>query len=217
MIQKRSAGLALLGWVCVAWLGLMGGASPAAAKIKTATFNRCASFAIAIPDLGPSSTSPNPVASFAMRVGVRRFKGKPQDGVVTAINSIGVRINHTDAGDLAMFLISPGGRAITLASYRDQSSNNSGDGYGTGPASCAGSLVQFGDAFGASITTPGNTGQSAPITGSFRPEQPLSTFIGGPARGFWTLIVQDNSNLDVGQINALSLNFTYRYRAKKRR
>ena len=82
---------------------------------------------------------------------------------------------------------------------------------------CSGSRVDFGDAFSTSITTPGNTGLDTPITGSFRPEQPLSTFVGGPARGFWTLIVQDVQAQDVGQINALSMSFTYRYKAKKKK
>ena len=63
----------------------------------------------------------------------------------------------------------------------------------------------------------GNTGLNAPITGAFSPEQPLSAFVGGPARGFWTLIVQDVQAQDVGQINALSLSFTYRYKAKKKK
>jgi len=217
MIQKRCARLALLACAGLASLGLVAGASPAAGKTKQATFNRCVSVAVAIPDLGPTGTSPNPVASLAMRVGVRRFRGRHQDGVVTAFHSVGVRINHTDIGDLALYLISPGGRAIALASYRDQSSNDSGNGYGSGPANCAGSLVVFGDGLGISITSPGNTGVGAAITGSFMPEQPLSTFDGGPARGFWTLVVQDNANQDIGQINALSLNFTYRYKAKPKR
>jgi hypothetical protein len=145
--------------------------------------------------------------------------------VITAFQSAGVRISHTDDGDLSLFLVSPGGRAVALATFRDQSSNKdsqgrpspSGDGYGTGSMSCSGSLVQFGDGFPTSITTPGNTGLDAPITGSFAPEQPLGTFVGGPAKGFWTLIVQDVQGGDIGQINALSLNFTYRYKAKKRR
>jgi subtilisin-like proprotein convertase family protein len=150
-------------------------------------------------------------------VNVPKFKGKRQDGVVTGVDSVGVRISHDDDGDLLLFLVSPGGRAIALSTYRDQSTDNSGNGYGAGPANCSGSLVSFGDASAGSITTPGNTGNGTPITGSFRPEQPLSTFGGGPARGFWTLIVYDNFRNDVGQINALSLDLTYRYRTKAKR
>jgi hypothetical protein len=78
-------------------------------------------------------------------------------------------------------------------------------------------INQFGDGFSESITTPGNTGDNAPIVGSFRPEQALSTFVGGPARGYWTLIVQDVAGGDIGQIDALSLNLTYRYKARRGR
>jgi hypothetical protein len=147
-------------------------------------------------------------------VTVPRFKKKPQDGVVTGFGSAGVRISHTDDGDISLFLISPGGKAITLSSRNDDSSN-SGDGYGTGAASCAGSPVTFGDGFTTPIQTPGNTGNDAPIIGSFRPEQPLRTFVGGPARGNWTLLVLDFSAGDTGSINGVSLNFNYRYRALK--
>jgi hypothetical protein len=162
-----------------------------------------------------------------MPVSVPKFKGRSQNGTITAFNSAGVRISHTDDGDLALFLVSPGGRAVALATYRDQSTNvdpdpphdprPSGDGFGSGAASCSGSRVDFGDRFPTSITTPGNTALDAPITGSFSPEQPLSTFVGGPARGFWTLLVQDVQFQDVGQINALSLSFTYTYKANKKK
>jgi subtilisin-like proprotein convertase family protein len=138
---------------------------------------------------------------------------------------VGVRISHTDDSDLALFLVSPGGRAVALDTYRDESTNldsegrpaPSGDGLGAGPPSCSGSVVRFGDRFPTSIVAPGNKALDAPITGSFSPEQPLSTFVGGPARGFWTLLVQDVQFQDVGQINALSLSFTYAYKAKKKK
>jgi len=221
MIKKRCARLVLLACVGCTSLGLLAPAT-ATAKVKKATFNRCVSAAVAIPDGPPAGTTAlNPAASFAVRVKVPKFRGTRQNGVVTRFHSAGVRISHTDDGDLALFLVSPGGRAVALATYRDQSSDRdpnddtprpSGDGYGAGLLNCSGSIVQFGDAFPTSIATPGNTGVGAPITGTFGPEQPLSTFVGGPARGFWTLIVQDVQNRDVGQINALSLNFTYRYK-----
>ena len=182
---------------------------------------------MAIPDgPAPGTMALNPVASFPVFAKVPKFKDRPQNGVVTAFHSAGVRISHTDDGDLALFLVSPGGTAVALATYRDQSTNKdpetgdpspSGNGYGSGAASCSGSLVQFGDAFPTSIARPGNTSLNAPIRGSFRPEQSLTSFVGGPARGFWTLIVQDVQAQDVGQINAVSLNFTYSYKVKKKR
>jgi Proprotein convertase P-domain len=226
MIKKRSARLAALASSVCLSLCLLALPASAPAKTKTAQFIQCVSTAVPIPDgPAPGSTATNPAASFAVPVGVPKFKGRPQDGTITAFNSAGVRISHTDDGDLALFLVSPGGRAVALATYRDQSSNvdkegqpsPSGDGYGSGAPSCAGSRVDFGDRFPTSIATPGNTGLDTPITGSFSPEQPLSTFVGGPARGFWTLIVQDVQSDDVGQIDAFSLSFTYAYKAKKKK
>jgi hypothetical protein len=215
VIKKQWSCLVLLACVGCLSFGLLA-PNVAAAKRKKATFNQCANAAVAIPDGPlPGTNALNPVASFAVRVKVPKFRGRHQSGVITSFHAAGVRISHTDDGDLALFLVSPGGRAIALATYRDQSTddpNPSGDGYGAGPLNCSGSLVQFGDTFATSIATPGNAGVGTPLTGSFSPEQPLSAFAGGPARGFWTLIVQDVQNRDVGQINALSLNFTYRYK-----
>jgi subtilisin-like proprotein convertase family protein len=212
MIQKRSARMALLACAGVASLGLMAGASPAAAKTvtKTATFNQCVNFAVPIIDQD-SSTSATTADAAAIPVSVPKFKGKPQDGLVTALTSLGTRITHTDDGDLELLLVSPGGKAVSLSQFND--GNSSGDGWGTGAASCAGSLVLFGDAFPTSILTPGNTVSQSPITGSFKPEQPLSTVVGGPARGNWTFVVVDDASGDEGAINAVSLNLTYQYKA----
>ena len=229
MIKKRWARLVLI--ACLGLAGSLIAGTPAVSaksKTKTAQFTQCVSTAVPIPDGPPNGTvATNPAAFFAIFVKTPKFKGRPQDGTVTAIRSAGVRITHTDDGDLALFLVSPGGRAIALSTYRDKSTNPnpdpppdnrpSGDGYASGAADCSGSLVNFGDGFPTSIATPGNFGVSAPITGSFSPEQPLGTFVGGPARGVWTLIVQDVQFHDVGQIDALSLSLDYTYKAKKRR
>jgi subtilisin-like proprotein convertase family protein len=227
MIKKRSAQLAALACSACVW-PLLAVPASAPAKTKTAQFIQCVSTSLPIPDGPPEgSTATNPAASFAIFVNTPKFKRRAQDGTVTAFNSAGVRISHTDDGDLALFLVSPGGRAVALSTYRDQSTNvnpdpppdrlPSGDGYGSGAPNCSGSRVDFGDRFPTSIATPGNTGVDTPITGSFSPEQPLSTFVGGPARGFWTLIVQDVQNQDVGQIDAFSLSFDYTYKAKKKK
>jgi hypothetical protein len=230
MITKSWDRLLLRACVASAALALL--ALPAAAgaktktKLRTAQFIQCVSTAVPIPD-GPMPpfTSPNPTASFAIPVQVPRFKKRPQDGVVTSFGSVGVRITHTDDSDLALYLVSPGGRAVALATFRDDSSNKddegnpspSGDGFGSGSPNCSGDRVSFGDRYRPSITTPGNTGLDAPILGAFKPEQPLSTFVGGPARGFWTLIVQDVQGQDSGQIDALALSFDYSYKAKAKK
>jgi hypothetical protein len=223
MTKRRWRTLVLLACIGCASLAVP---ADAGAKIKKATIDQCVSTAVAIPDGPPPPfTALNPAASFAVAVKVPKFKGKRQNGTITAFHSAGVRISHTDVSDLALFLVSPGGRAVALATYRDESTNEddegrpapSGDGYGSGAPSCSGSLVRFGDSFPTSIAAPGNRALDAPITGSFSAEQPLSAFVGGPARGFWTLIVQDIVSQDVGQIDALSLNFTYRFKAKKKK
>jgi hypothetical protein len=228
--KKRSVRLAALACAGSVSLCLLAfpTTAPAKTKTKTAQVVQCVSTAVPIPDGPPAGgRATNPAASFAIFVGTPRFKGRPQSGTITAFNSAGVRISHTDDGDLSLFLVSPGGMAVALSTFRDQSSNvnpdpppdrlPSGDGYGAGAPDCSGSRVDFGDGFPTSIATPGNTGVNAPITGSFSPEQPLGAFVGGPARGFWTLIVQDVQHQDVGQIDALSLSFTYAYKAKKKR
>jgi subtilisin-like proprotein convertase family protein len=211
MTMKRSARMAVLACASVASLGLLVGASPAAAKTKTKTavFNHCASFAVPIPDF-PATTTGTPVdstAAVSIPVSVPKNGKKPQNGIVTGFNDVNVRITHTFDGDLALYLVSPGGQVALLAYRR----GSGGDGYGTGSPSCSGSPVLFGDGFGTPINAPGNTGDN-PISGSFKPEQPLSRFVGGPAKGNWTLVVTDEDNVDSGTINALSLNFTYQYK-----
>ena len=57
----------------------------------------------------------------------------------------------------------------------------------------------------------------APITGSSDRSSHSAASWGGPAEGFWTLIVQDVQAQDVGQINALSLNFTYSYKVEEKK
>ena len=226
MIKKRSAQLAALACAGLASCWLLSMPASAAAKTKEVQFTHCLSTAVNLPDGPPPPfTTVNPAASFAVPVRVPKFKGRRQDGVVTRFNSVGVRISHTDVSDLALFLVSPGGRAVALATYRDQSTNvdgegdpaPSGDGFGADAPSCAGSRVDFSDRSRPSIAAPGNTALDAPIMGAFSPEQPLGTFVGGPARGFWTLIVQDIVFQDTGQINALSLSFDYRYKANPKR
>jgi subtilisin-like proprotein convertase family protein len=190
------------------------GPATAAAKAKkktvtkTATFSQCVSTSSPILD-PPDSTQNGTTASASLAVAVPKFKGKPQDGVVTSITSAGVRITHTADGDLYLNLVSPGGKVIPLASER----GGGGDGYGTGATSCSGSLVLFGDVFPTPIRTPGNTGND-PVVGSFKPEQPLSVVNGGPARGFWTVLVTDAAGADEGSLDAFSLNLTYTYKAR---
>jgi len=210
-MSKRTSRIALLACAAFASLGLVAAVSPAAAKTKakkktvtkTATFNQCVSTASPIDD--PESA----LASAVIPVSVPNFKGGVQDGVVTAITSAGVRLSHTSDGDLVITLVSPGGKVIPLAIGE----GSSGNGYGTGATSCSGLPALFGDSFATSITAPGNTGDD-PVSGSFKPEQPLNQTLGGPARGNWVLLVADEAGADFGSLDAFSLNFTYSYKAQ---
>jgi subtilisin-like proprotein convertase family protein len=203
MTKKRSARAAVLACAGLATLGLVAGAAPAAAKTKTktATFNQCVSGAAPILDRLANSLSLN--------VAVPKNGKKPQNGTVTAFQSAAVRITHTYTGDLDVVLVSPAGRAVPLAIERGSSS----EGYGSGAPDCTGGLVSFSDAFALPASEIDNNNTSNPVTGQYKPEQPLSAFVGGPAKGLWTLAVHDCCNEDVGSINALALNFTYTYKA----
>jgi subtilisin-like proprotein convertase family protein len=213
MIKKHSA-RAVLACAGIASLGLIAGVAPAAAKTKkkvvtkTATVSQCVSTASPILDPGDGV---NP-ASAVLPVTVPKFRGGAQDGTVSSVGSVGVRADHTYSGDLYVVLVSPGGKVIPLALGR----GSGADGYGTGSNSCSGSPALFSDTAGTAIAdaNPGDTDD--PLTGPFRPEQPLSQLIGGPARGFWTLLVVDKANSDEGTLGALSLNLTYKYKALKK-
>ena len=198
--------------IVIASLGAFS-AAPAVAKKKSktktvsATYNKCVDLSQAIPD--PASTASGPAVVARTPITIPKLKGKFQDGAVTSFTSAGLRIAHTYAGDITANLVSPGGAVVTLTNGR----GDTADGFGTGPASCAGSLVLFGDSFlGSLLTLP--AADDTPVSGSFKAEQPLSTFVGGRARGDWLLIVSDASSSDLGSLNALSLNFTYSYKAR---
>jgi subtilisin-like proprotein convertase family protein len=209
MVKKRFVRLAVLVCAGLASLGLVIGASPAAAKAKKKTVNKTATFNQCVSSASPIQDPESPLASAVIPVSVPSFKGALQDGAVTAITSAGTRITHTSDGDLVLTLVSPGGKVIPLA----VGEGTSGNGFGSGAQSCSGSLAQFGDGFTTPITSPGNTGDN-PITGSFKPEQPLNQVLGGPARGNWVLLVADEADVDTGSLDAFSLNITYTYKAQ---
>jgi subtilisin-like proprotein convertase family protein len=62
--------------------------------------------------------------------------------------------------------------------------------------------------FDDEATTPVSAG-TAPFTGSFRPESPLSVLDGMNAAGTWTLKVVDQANVDVGTIDNWTLTLLY--------
>lgn len=53
------------------------------------------------------------------------------------------------------------------------------------------------------------TSGTAPLTGSFQPEQALSVFDSGSSLGDWTLRVIDDANNDTGTLDSRALRFTF--------
>src|SRR4051794_7953172 len=105
-MTKNRSRMALLACAGVASLALLVGASPAAAKTKTKTFNRCFNVGLPIPD--PAATGPRSSLSFSIPVKVPKFNGGQQNGRVTKFKGAGVRITHTQDRDLQINLVSPG-------------------------------------------------------------------------------------------------------------
>jgi subtilisin-like proprotein convertase family protein len=102
-------------------------------------------------------------------------------GAVLDLN-VNLTIYHTWDGDISIYLRKMGGSEIDLSS----GNGGSGDNYIN---------TTFDDEATQSITQ-----GSAPFTGSFRPEQPLSTFDNGALNGNWILRIYDGYSGDTGQL-----------------
>ncbi|WP_043706410.1 proprotein convertase P-domain-containing protein, partial [Tenacibaculum ovolyticum] len=102
------------------------------------------------------------------------------------ITDVNVRLNitHGYVRDLYIRLTSPNGTSVSLSTYR----GSSGDNYTN-------------TIFDDSAANPIGSGV-APFTGAFRPETPLSNFIGENPNGNWTLTVFDIDGGDVGTIDS---------------
>ena len=110
----------------------------------------------------------------------------------TVVNvKLTVNITHPFDGDLTLTLIPPVGAPITLAAKR----GGSGDNF---------VATVFDDAAVAAIAV-----GTAPFTGSFRPESPLSALNGINAAGDWKLMAVDSAGVDAGTIDNWTLSLTY--------
>jgi subtilisin-like proprotein convertase family protein len=105
--------------------------------------------------------------------------------------NVTVNITHTYDGDITLYLIGPNGAQSMLALAR----GGSGDDY-------------TGTLFDDAAATPIGSG-SAPFTGTFRPDSPLSVFNGLAAAGDWRLEVVDSASSDAGSIVSWTLHLTY--------
>ena len=121
----------------------------------------------------------------------------PVSGFSSAISKVVVqlRITHTFDSDLTISLIGPDATAVNLSVQR----GGGGDNFGTDCPASSNDTV-FDDA----AATPISAG-TAPFVGTFRPDQPLSAFVGKPANGMWQLKVVDSFAIDTGNIECVTL------------
>jgi subtilisin-like proprotein convertase family protein len=111
------------------------------------------------------------------------------NGNITDVN-VQVNIAHPFAPDIEMTLIAPNGQRVALAFDRGGNGSNFTN-----------------TIFDDQATTP-ISGGSAPFTGSFRPEQPLSVLNGINPNGTWGLEITDDYANDAGTLLGWSLNIT---------
>ncbi len=137
---------------------------------------------VAIPDVG-TVDSTNAVSGF----------------IATPLNKVAVSlfITHPFDSDLTnISLISPDGTTVLLSS----ANGGGGQNYGSGLAPDS-NRTTFDDASGTSITN-----GSAPFVGTFRPQTPLSAFIGNATpNGNWHLHIADGFGGSLGTLRGWSL------------
>jgi subtilisin-like proprotein convertase family protein len=110
-------------------------------------------------------------------------------GTVVDVN-VSLSITHTWDADVEVELIGPNNTVVLLTADH----GSSGDNYTN-------------TVFDDQATSPVSTG-TAPFTGSFQPDQPLSVLNGINANGTWTLRVRDDASSDIGTLQAWSLILT---------
>jgi subtilisin-like proprotein convertase family protein len=109
-----------------------------------------------------------------------------------AVAAVAVRltVTHPFDSDLRLELVSPVGRAVTLAEAVGMWGHDF-------------TSTVFDDAGASSILS-----QLPPFTGSFRPAEPLSAFVGSARGGTWTLRVTDLRARYAGQLESWGLDIT---------
>ena len=109
-----------------------------------------------------------------------------QDVTIHDLN-VNLSLRHTYDSDLRIRLVAPDGTTIYLSNRR----GGSGDNF---------TNTVFDDEATRAISA-----GSAPFTGSFRPENPLSIYDNKNARGTWQLWIDDVAAIDSGWLDAWSL------------
>ncbi|MBU1719241.1 MAG: proprotein convertase P-domain-containing protein, partial [Bacteroidetes bacterium] len=111
-------------------------------------------------------------------------------GTVSDVN-VKINITHTWDGDLNIYLRHPDGTTVLLCERR----GGSGDNFVN---------TWFDDESGTAISA-----GSAPFTGSYSPDNPLTAFDGKVTNGTWKLQVCDAAGADVGTLTQWELSITY--------
>ncbi|MSO41183.1 MAG: hypothetical protein EXQ70_04700 [Solirubrobacterales bacterium] len=115
--------------------------------------------------------------------------------------------NNADFFQL-LTLRSPAGVLIGL------SGQHSGQGYGSGAASCSGTPTVFDDSAGGGFGDPGIV---TPFAMRVRPDEQLAGLKGYPTKGRWDLQVAANvGNLGTRAVNCWALTIKYKAKAKKK-
>jgi len=112
-------------------------------------------------------------------------------GTIVDLNFKMETLLHTYDGDITFSITSPSGVEVVLSNRH----GSSGENYIN---------TVFDDSASASIST-----GSAPFTGSFRPETPLSVYNGTEVHGKWILKVNDQAGSDTGHVERYCLNVIY--------
>jgi hypothetical protein len=116
-------------------------------------------------------------------------RGLNPRGKIKHVN-VGVRATHPFAKDLEFYLATPRG-VINLSHDVGGSGNN----YGAGPASCAGTFTVFDSSTPTRIDTPG---LEAPFAGFFAPMESLGLLNGlgdkKATNARWSLLAEDDDN-----------------------
>jgi subtilisin-like proprotein convertase family protein len=138
----------------------------------------------------PSTDVPVAINDLAVQSSTANVSGAM--GAILDVN-VNLNISHTAVGNLSVFLTSPAGTKIDLTS----SNGFTGDNF---------TNTLFDDEASTAITSIGSAGN--PYTGSFRPEQLLSSFDTQNPNGNWVLTVFDTTTGDTGSIDGWELQFT---------
>jgi subtilisin-like proprotein convertase family protein len=104
-------------------------------------------------------------------------------------------LTHTFPGDIDMTITSPAGTVVTLTTDNGAGSDNVFNG------------TIWNDQATSMVTTPTTAYANLVVQPTLSPEEPLAAFFGENPNGVWTIRVDDDAALDVGNLASWNLNF----------